>query len=52
MFTVAVPGAVASAEVAVTVTDAGLGTVGGDVYKPFASIVPFVLPPVTAQVTV
>jgi hypothetical protein len=49
--TVAVPGAVASGEVAVTVTVAGLGIVSGAVYSPFESMVPFVLPPVTAHVT-
>jgi len=51
------PGSVAAADVAVTVTVAGLGTTAGDVYDACAwlagltTIVPFVLPPVTPQVT-
>jgi hypothetical protein len=50
-FTVADPGAVVAGDVAVTVTVAGMGTTAGDVYSPDALIVPFALPPVTAQVT-
>ena len=50
-FTVADPGAVASADVAVTVTVAGFGTNAGVVYSPVPSTVPFVVPPATAQVT-
>jgi hypothetical protein len=49
--TVADPGEVASADVAVTVTVAGFGTTAGAVYNPVVSTVPFALPPVTAQVT-
>lgn len=45
------PGKAASADVAVTVTVAGLGTTAGAVYRPVPSTVPFELPPVTAQVT-
>src|SRR5260370_40996650 len=48
MFRTAEPDTVGSAMlVAVTVTDAGFGTVGGAVYRPFASIDP----PFTVQVT-
>ena len=50
------PGAVAAADVAVTVTVACIGTTAGAVYNPVPSTVPFALPlplpPVTAQVTV
>lgn len=52
MFTVADPGPDACEDVPVTVTDAGLGATVGDEYSPFASIVPFAAPPVTAHVTV
>ena len=45
------PGAAPVAGVAVTVTVAGFGTTAGAEYSPVASIVPFALPPVTAQVT-
>jgi hypothetical protein len=53
-FTVAVPGLVVAADVAVMViAELGLGSDDGAVYRPlFGSIVPFALPPVTAQVTV
>jgi hypothetical protein len=37
--------------VAVIVTLAGFGTAAGAEYRPLPSIVPFALPPVTAQVT-
>ncbi len=51
-FTVAGPDLVGSAaDVAVTVTFEGLGSAGGAVYRPVASIVPLALPPVTAHVT-
>jgi hypothetical protein len=52
-FTVAEPDLlVSAADVAVTVTgELGLGSAGGAVYSPLASIVPLALPPVTAQVT-
>lgn len=50
-FTRADPGAVAAADVAVTVAVAGLGTTAGAVYSPLASTVPFAFPPATAQVT-
>jgi hypothetical protein len=43
--------AVPVAGVAVTVTVAGFGTTAGAVYIPVPLTVPFVLPPVTAQVT-
>jgi hypothetical protein len=42
---------VAAADVAVTVTVAGLGTTAGAVYRPVPSTVPLALPPVTAHVT-
>jgi hypothetical protein len=40
-----------AAGVAVTVTVAGSGTTAGGVYSPVPPIVPFALPPLTAQVT-
>jgi hypothetical protein len=43
--------AVPVAGVAVTVTVAGFGTTAGGEYNPAPFIVPFALPPVTAQVT-
>jgi hypothetical protein len=46
------PGELASADVAVTVTVAGLGTTAGVVYSPVPSTWPFAPPPVTAHVTV
>ena len=50
--TVADPGVVECVDVAVTViAEFGFGKVAGAVYRPFASIVPFALPPLTAQVT-
>lgn len=54
IFTVAVPVLLGSAtEVAVTVTNAGLGIGNaGAVYNPVGSTEPLVLPPVTAQATV
>jgi hypothetical protein len=45
------PGAAPVAGIAVTVTVAGFGTTAGGVYSPVPPIVPFALPPVTAQVT-
>ena len=45
------PGDAASADVADTVTLDGFGTTAGAVYSPVAFTVPFVVPPVTAQVT-
>jgi len=51
-FTVAEPGLVATVDVAVTVTFAGVGNVAGAVYSPLVLIEPLPLPPVTAQVTV
>jgi hypothetical protein len=50
-FTVADPGEFAAVDVAVTVTVAGFGATTGAVYSPVWSMLPFALPPVTAQIT-